>query len=64
MYTVLTRFRDLQTGILYEAGEEFPRSGTEVSAERIAFLSGNETVIGEPFIKEVVPKKTRKKKGD
>lgn len=64
-YTVLTRFADLQDGNrIYEAGDEYPRPGLSVSAERLAELAGSDNRMGRPLIKAVEqPKQAAVEKG-
>ena len=53
-YTVIHAFADLKDSKhKYEAGDKFPRSGLEVSDERIAELSGSKNKAGKPLIKKV-----------
>lgn len=63
-YKVVKTFSDLQdNNYIYNAGDEFPRKGAEVSDERIKELSGKSNKLGTPLIKEVKPKgRTTKKK--
>ena len=64
MYKVIKAFADLQdNNHFYKVGDVYPRKGLEVSAERIAELSGSENKQGEPLIAEVKPaeKKAAKK---
>lgn len=49
-FIVVERFRDTTDGHIYEAGDDYPRPGVEVTAERIAELSGG---AGEPMIVDV-----------
>ena len=57
-YTVIHAFADLKDSKhKYEAGDTFPRSGLEVSDERIAELSGSKNKAGKPLIKKVETKK-------
>lgn len=50
-WKVLQYFEDLQDrGHSYRAGDSFPRSGLEVSPQRIAELSGTSNRRGEPLI--------------
>ena len=73
-YIAAVNFYDLQDGNRkYMAGEEFPRLGLSVSAERLAELAGSDNRAGYPLIKadgaEQAPEKpkraTRKRvKGD
>lgn len=61
MYKVIKHFFDLQDCTKtkenaiyheYNVGDEYPRKGLEVSAERIAELSGSDNKQGEPLIAE------------
>lgn len=53
-YVVLMRFADLQDGNrIYEAGDEYPRPGFEVSMERLAELAGSDNRVGQPLIVDV-----------
>jgi len=53
-YVVLTRFADLQDGNrIYEAGDNYPRLGFDVSDERLAELAGSDNRIGKPLIVDV-----------
>ena len=50
-YRVIEFFTDLQDGEhAYNPGDEFPRKGVEVSAERIAELSGTHNKQGKALI--------------
>ena len=63
-YRVIEYFKDLQdNGYEYTAGATYPRSGLDVSEERIAELSGSDNLRGIPLIEatEEKPKKSRKK---
>lgn len=66
MYKVIKFFVDLQdNNNVYNEGDIYPRSGLEVSNERIAELAGNDNKQGEPLIVEIVgevPEKTAKRK--
>lgn len=54
MYKVIKAFFDLQDkNHYYNVGDEYPRSGLEVSAERIAELSGPDNKQGVPLIEKV-----------
>ena len=54
MYKVIKYFTDLQDNSCpYNVGDIFPRAGLEVSDERIAELSGEDNIQGEPLIKKV-----------
>ena len=52
MYKVIKYFTDLQDNDYpYKEGDIFPRSGVEVSEERLAELSGSNNKRKEPLIK-------------
>ncbi len=54
MYRALMRFADLQDGNrIYEAGDQYPRPGFDVSAQRIAELAGSDNRMGYALIKAV-----------
>ncbi len=54
MYKVIKFFMDLQDKKhAYNVGDEYPRKGLEVSAERIAELAGKENKQGVPLIEKV-----------
>jgi hypothetical protein len=54
-YIVLTRFADLQDGNrIYEAGDEYPRPGFDVTPERLAELAGSDNRVGRPLIAPAV----------
>lgn len=54
MYKVIKYFTDLQDkNHPYNVGDIFPRADLEVSAERLAELSGKDNKQGEPLIAEV-----------
>lgn len=54
-YIVLTRFADLQDGNrIYEAGDEYPRLGFDVTPERLAELAGSDNRVGRPLIAHAV----------
>lgn len=68
MYVAAVKFADLQDhNHIYEAGEEYPRLGLDVSEARLAELSGSKNAMGYPLIKQVdgdkeeTPKVTRKR---
>lgn len=63
-YEVLTYFTDLQDGgYPYNVGDSFPRSGRDVTDQRIAELSGNKNKRGIPLIKAVeVPEEPKPSK--
>ena len=50
MYESIARWRDLEDGYLYNDGDKFPHDGREVSAERIAELSGTQNKAGFALI--------------
>lgn len=53
-YKVIKYFTDLQDGNHpYNAGDEFPRKGVDVSKARLKELSGNDNKQGVPLIEEV-----------
>lgn len=63
MYKVIKYFTDLQdNNHPYNAGDIFPRSGMEVSEERLAELAGSENKQGVPLIQLVEEKKKRARK--
>lgn len=70
MYRALCEFYDLTDGNRrYGAGEDFPRPGLDVSADRLAELSGAGNRLGRPVIEAVEaparpPGKRRVKKHD
>ena len=54
MYVAAVKFADLQDhNRIYEAGEEYPRLGLDVSEARLAELSGSKNAMGYPLIKQV-----------
>lgn len=53
-YIALTHFEDLEDeSTVYELGTIYPRSGVEVSDERIALLSSKFNKQGKPVILEI-----------
>ena len=51
MYKVVKLFKDLQDNeYLYNVGDEFPRSGLSVTAERLAELAGSKNRQRQPLI--------------
>lgn len=77
MMRVIEAFVDMtDNNYLYHPGDTFPRKGLKVSDERIAFLSGNQNLLGKPVIAEELemempipestpkPKRSRKKNAD
>lgn len=72
MYKAIEHFTDLQdNNYSYNVGDIFPRSGYDVSEERLAELAGSANKRGKAVIElvpdtaaeEVVEEKPRKKKG-
>lgn len=72
MYKVIEHFTDLQdNNYSYNVGDTFPRSGYDVSEERLAELSSSKNKRGRAVIEvipdnvseETVEEKPRKKKG-
>lgn len=54
MFIALCRFADRQDNRhIYEAGEQYPRPGLEVTTERIAQLVSCDNLSGKPLIKAV-----------
>lgn len=54
MYKVIKFFADLQDkNHAYNVGDEFPRKGKEVTAERLAELAGSNNKQGQPLIQLV-----------
>ena len=67
MYRVVHKFYDLKdNNHAYSVGENFPRNGVEVDAERIEELASDKNRLGVPLIEEIAekPKRTRKKKDE
>ena len=63
MYKVIKLFADLQdSNHVYNVGDEYPRKGVKVTAERIAELAGNTNKQGTPLIAEVKPAAEKAKK--
>lgn len=61
MYKVVKKFVDLQDkNHLYNVGDCYPRSGKDVSENRIQELATNNNKIGVPLIKETPVKPTKK----
>lgn len=72
MYKVIEHFTDLQdNNYSYNVGDNFPRSGYDVSEERLAELSSSKNkrgravieVIHDEVTEETIEEKPRKKKG-
>ena len=65
MFRVISFFTDLQDGgHAYNPGDEFPRKGVKVSAERIAELSSSNNKQNKALIEPVEEKKTEAFKFD
>lgn len=61
MYKVIVRFCDLRDGNhVYQPGDEYPRAGLQVEAERIQELACNRNRRKTPLIKEVTERRRRK----
>ena len=54
MYRVLTTFRDLTDGYLYQAGDTFPHDGRAISQERIESLINGQNQAKMRFIEQVI----------
>jgi len=52
-YVVVTDFTDKNDKHIYRVGDEFPHSGADVSAERVAELTSKDNMRGEVLIKTV-----------
>ena len=53
-YIVIERFADLQdNNRIYEAGDDYPRPGLDVTPERLAELAGSDNRTGKPLIVDV-----------
>ena len=60
-YRVIETFADLQDeNYVYNPCDEYPRTGTIVSRERYAELSGSDNKIGKPLIEKIAEKKKKK----
>lgn len=65
MYRARIRFADLQDGNhIYEAGEQYPRPGLDVTNERIAELAGKSNAMGYPLIEAVEVPSDAVERGD
>ena len=61
MHKAIERFADLQDGkYIYDAGDDYPRKGLEVTEERLAELAGYNNKQRRPLI-EKKPVRKRKK---
>lgn len=62
MYKVIKLFADLQdNNHVYNIGDVFPRSGVEVTEERLAELASSNNKQGVPLIEKVEDAETPKK---
>lgn len=50
MYRVITTFRDLEDGHLYQIGDPFPHDGREIRKERLESLLSAQNRISKPVI--------------
>lgn len=63
MYRVIAEFCDKQDDYkVYGVGDEFPRSGLEVTEERIQELASDANALGKPLIEKVEVAKTTEEK--
>lgn len=61
MYKVIVRFSDLKDGNhVYQPGDEYPRAGLQVEAERIRELASDRNRRKTPLIREVTERRRRK----
>lgn len=62
-YRAIENFCDKQDDFrVYGVGDEFPRSGLEVSEERIQELATDANALGKPLIEKVEVAKTTEEK--
>lgn len=61
-YVVVTDFTDKNDKHIYRVGDEFPHSGADVSAERVAELTSKDNMRGEVLIKAVQESKIQPEK--
>lgn len=52
-YVVVTDFTDKNDKHIYRVGDEFPHSGADVSAERVAELTSKDNMRGKVLIKAI-----------
>lgn len=52
-YKVVSRFRDLQTGHIYNVGDSFPHDGSEVRKARLKELASDKNKLKKVLIVEV-----------
>lgn len=61
MYKVIVRFSDLKDGNhVYQPGDEYPRAGLQVEAERIRELASDRNRRKTPLIREVTERRRKK----
>jgi len=54
MYKVIHMFRDLADNChIYQPGDNFPRAGLDVSAQRLQELASGDNLRGKPLIQPV-----------
>lgn len=51
-YEVIKKFKDIQTGHIYEIGDKYPHKG-RLTKTRIAELASTKNKIGEPLIRVI-----------
>lgn len=61
-YVVVTDFTDKNDKHIYRVGDEFPHSGADVSAERVAELTSKDNMRGEVLIKALQESKIQPEK--
>lgn len=52
-HKVISRFRDLQTGHIYNVGDSFPHDGSEVKKSRLKELASDKNKLKKVLIIEV-----------
>lgn len=52
MYRVITTFRDLEDGHLYQIGDPFPHDGREIRKERLESLLSAQNRVSKPVIEQ------------
>ena len=66
MYRVITTFRDLEDGHLYQTGDPFPHDAREIRKERLESLISGKNQAGLKLVEQIgtepEPKTTRKRK--
>lgn len=64
-YTVIKAFTDLKdNNYIYRVGDEYPRHGLKVNAERAEELSGENNRQGTPLIKPVSEEQTKTERSE